>query len=164
MNALDYVLLAVTGVLGLRCFFRGIISEVLSAAALVGGVLAGVLFHAPLGAWLGGRLGLGGFAPVAGFLLAFAAVFIVVKIVEGSLRSVLEHLELQALDRVLGFAFGLVEGLVLSALVILILSYQPVLELDALLSGSLLARLLLPLIAGYLPAAAAFGAAAAEGA
>lgn len=164
MNGLDFVLLAVTGVLGLRCFFRGIISEVLSAAALVGGVLAGVLFHAPLGAWLGERFGLGGFSPVAGFLLAFAAVFIVVKIVEGSLRNVLEHLELQALDRVLGFGFGLVEGLVLSALVILILRYQPVLELDALLSGSLLARLLIPLIAGYLPAAAALVAAVGEGA
>jgi membrane protein required for colicin V production len=164
MNALDYVLFAVTGILGLRCFFRGIISEVLSAAALVGGVLAGVLFHAPLGAWLGERFGLGGFSPVAGFLVAFAAVFIIVKIVEGSLRSVLEQLELQALDRVLGFAFGLVEGLVLSALVILILSYQPVLELNALLSGSLLARILLPLIADYLPAAAALSAAAAEGA
>lgn len=164
MNALDIVLLAVTGVLGLRCFFRGIISEVLSAAALVGGVLAGVLFHAPLGAWLAERFALGGFAPIAGFLLAFAAVFIVVKIVEGSLRSVLEQLELQALDRVLGLCFGLVEGLVLSSLVILILSYQPIIDLDSFLSGSLMARLLLPLIAGYLPAAAALGAAAGEGA
>lgn len=152
MNILDYIFLAIIGILGLRCLFRGLISELLSAAAMVGGLFAGVVFHRPVGDWLSGMANLGGFSVIAGFLLSFAVVFFIVKIIERSLRTVFENLQLEALDRVLGLVFGLVEGLILSALILLILRYQPIFDLSALLEGSVFARALLPLLAEHLPA------------
>ncbi|MFH2116337.1 MAG: CvpA family protein, partial [Spirochaetota bacterium] len=80
MNTLDYIVLAIIAVAALRCWFRGIIGEVLSAAALVGGLLAGVLFYRPLAAWLTTLVDLGKLSLVAGFLIGFAIVFLAFKI------------------------------------------------------------------------------------
>ena len=153
MNVLDYVLLAVIAIAALRCWFRGIVGEVLSMAAVVGGLLAGIFFFRPVGAWISNMKPLGGFEVVVGFVASFAVVFIVVKIVEKSLRSVLENLNLDILDSVLGLIFGVVEGVIISAIVVMILHYQPVFDVEALLDGSWIARLLLPLVVEALPAA-----------
>lgn len=155
MNTLDYVLFAVIAVAALRCWFRGIISEVLSTAAVVGGLLAGIFFYRPVSAFAASLVSLGGFEPVVGFVVSFAAVFIAVKVVERSLRGVLENLNLDILDRILGFAFGAFEGLIIAALALLVMRYQPIINVDALLDGSFLARILLPIVAERLPAAAA---------
>lgn len=155
MNALDFVLLAIIAIAALRCWFRGIIGEVLSMAAVVGGLLAGILFYRPVGAWLSSLRPLGGFEVVIGFVAAFALVFIVVKIIERSLRGVLESLNLDVLDRVLGFAFGALEGLVLSAVIVMVLRYQPVVDVEALLDGSVIARILIPIVAERIPTTAA---------
>ncbi|MBU0928924.1 MAG: CvpA family protein [Spirochaetes bacterium] len=161
MNALDYVLFAIIALAALRCWFRGIIGEVLSMAAVVGGLLSGIFFYRPIGAWLSTLKPLGGFEVVAGFVAAFAVVFIVVKIVERSLRSVLENLNLDILDKALGLAFGALEGVVVSAIVVLALRYQPVFDSASLLEGSFVSRLLLPIVAASFPAPEAAESAAA---
>ncbi len=151
MNALDYVLIAIIAIAALRCWFRGIIGEVLSAAAVVGGLLSGIFFYRPVGAWISSLVALGGFEPVIGFVAAFAIVFIVVKVVERSIRSVLENLHLDALDRILGLVFGAFEGLLISTIIIMVLSYQPLVDVVALLEGSIVARIILPMVAGRIP-------------
>lgn len=151
MNILDYILLAITAIAALRCWFRGIIGEVLSAAALVGGLLAGIIFYRPLASWMTTLVDLGAMALVAGFLLAFVLVFIAFKLLERSLRGILEGLNLDILDNLFGFGFGAFEGLLISAILLLLLKFQPVFEVHELLEGSLAARIILPIIAERLP-------------
>jgi membrane protein required for colicin V production len=151
MNILDYVFLAIIAIAALRCWFRGIIGEVLSAAALVGGLLAGVVFYRPLAGWLNTRIDLGSLALVAGFLMGFAIVFIAFKILERSLRGILEGFNLDILDKLLGFGFGIFEGLLISSILLLLLKFQPVVDVGELLEGSLAARILLPIISERLP-------------
>ena len=151
MNALDYVLIAIIAIAALRCWFRGIIGEVLSTAALVGGLLAGIFFYRQIGAWISTLVALGGIEPFVGFIASFAVVFIVVKIIERSLRNVLENLNLDFLDRILGFAFGALEGVIISTIILLVLRYQPIVNVEALLEGSLVARILLPIVAERFP-------------
>ncbi len=153
MNSLDYVLFAIIAIAALRCWFRGIISEVLSTAAVIGGLLAGIFFYRAIGAWISSLVVLGSFEPVVGFVASFAIVFIIVKIIERSLRSVLENLDLDFLDKLLGFAFGALEGIIMAAVIILVLKYQPIVDVKKLLDESLVARILLPIIVGRLPAA-----------
>jgi membrane protein required for colicin V production len=155
MNALDYVLFAIIAIAALRCWFRGIIGEVLSMAAVVGGLLAGIFFYRAVGAWISALYPLGSLEVVVGFVASFAVVFIVVKIIERSLRSVLENLNLDLLDRVFGLAFGALEGLILATIIVMILRYQPLVDVTALLEGSLMARFLIPLVASRLPETAA---------
>lgn len=151
MNTLDYVLFGIVGLAALRCWFRGIIGEVLTMAAVVGGLLAGIFFYRPVGAWISRLYPLGGFEIVAGFVAAFALVFIVVKIVERSLRSVLENLNLDVLDKIFGLVFGALEGLIIATIMLMILRYQPIVDVESLLAGSFMARWLIPLVAERLP-------------
>ncbi|MDX9959461.1 MAG: CvpA family protein [Spirochaetia bacterium] len=151
MNTLDYILLVIIAIAALRCWFRGIIGEVLSAAALVGGLLAGILFYRPLAAWLTTLVDLGKLSLVAGFLLGFIIVFIAFKVLERSMRGILEGFNLDIIDKLLGFGFGAFEGLLISAVILLLLKYQPVIDVNELLEGSLVARTLLPIIAERLP-------------
>ncbi|OHD13009.1 MAG: hypothetical protein A2Z96_01220 [Spirochaetes bacterium GWB1_48_6] len=151
MNTLDYILFGLIALAALRCWFRGIIREVLTMAAVVGGLLSGIFFYRPIGTWLSRIYPLGGFEIVAGFIAAFAIVFIIVKIVERSLRSVLENLNLDVLDKVFGLAFGILEGAIISIIIIMLLKYQPLFDVESLLEGSFMARTLIPLIAERLP-------------
>jgi membrane protein required for colicin V production len=153
MNSLDYVLFAIIVVAALRCWFRGIIGEILSTAAFVGGLLSGIFFYRQIGAWISTLVALGGLEPFVGFVASFAIVFIVVKIVERSLRSILENLNLDFLDRILGFAFGALEGVIISVIILMVLRYQPIVDVEALLEGSLVARILLPIVAQRIPTA-----------
>jgi membrane protein required for colicin V production len=151
MNTLDYIMLAIVAVAALRCWFRGIIGEVLSTVALVGGLLAGIFFYRPLAGWLTTLVDLGSLSLVAGFLMGFAIVFIAFKILERSMRGILEGFNLDILDKILGFGFGTLEGLIICAILLLLLKYQPVVDTSELLEGSLAARILLPVIAERLP-------------
>lgn len=151
MNILDYIFLAIIAIAALRCWFRGIIGEVLSAAALIGGLLAGVVFYRPLANWLTTMVNLGSLSLVAGFLMGFAIVFVAFKVLERSLRGILEGFNLDILDKLLGFGFGAFEGLLISAILLLLLKFQPVVDVGELLEGSLAARILLPIIAERLP-------------
>ncbi|HUW68868.1 MAG TPA: CvpA family protein [bacterium] len=153
MNTLDYILLAIMALAALRCWFRGIIGEVLSTAAVIGGLLSGIFFFRPVGAWISSLVTLGGFEPVVGFVAAFALVFIVVKIVERSLRGVLESLHLDILDRILGLVFGALEGVIMAAIIVLVLKFQPLFNVTQLLDGSVVARVLLPLLTERMPQA-----------
>lgn len=153
MNTLDYVLLGIIALAALRCWFRGIIGEVLTMAAVVGGLLAGIFFYRPVGAWVSRLYPLGSFEIIVGFVAAFAVVFIIVKIIERSLRSVLENLNLDVLDRIFGLVFGALEGVIIAAIIVMILRYQPLFDVGPLLNGSFMARWLIPLIAEKLPAA-----------
>ncbi len=151
MNTLDYILLAIIALAALRCWFRGIISEVLSTAAVIGGLLSAIFFFRPVGAWISSLWTLGDFEPVVGFVAAFALVFIVFKIVERSLRGVLESLNLDILDRILGLVFGALEGVIIAAIIVLVLKFQPLVNVTVLLDGSVVARFLLPLLTERMP-------------
>lgn len=155
MNVLDWILLGIITLAALRCLFRGLVAEFMAVAAPVGGLLAAVLFYRPVGSWLGSMLELGGFAYVLGFLACFILVFVIAKILERSLRTVLENLRLTALDRGLGFVYGAAEGLVIAAIILILIRYQPVFDANDLLEQSFMARLLLPLVAEALPKASA---------
>jgi len=152
MNALDYVIIGIIAVAALRCVFRGLIEEVMSAAAVVGGLAAGIFFYKPVGGWIDGLVGIGGFAPVVGFVASFALVFIVVKIIAKSLKTVFENLHLGFVDKLGGALFGIVEGVLLAAVILIVLRYVPLDGVKTLLDGSAAARLFLPIIAEAMPA------------
>lgn len=154
MNTLDFVLLAIIAVAALRCLFRGIVAEVMSVAAVVGGLLAAILFYKPVGGWIGQLVDLGAFSIIAGFVITFILVFVIVKILESSLKTVLEGLRLSSLDKVLGFVYGAGEGLIVAAIILILLRYQPIFKVESLLGGSWFARTLLPVIAERMPKAA----------
>jgi len=150
MAGIDVVFMVIIAISALRCAARGFISELLSMAALIFGVLAALLFFRQ-----GGVLVRGWFMPgvriapeIIAFIALFLIIYITIKIIEITLKSIIEGIQLGGLDHLLGFLFGFVEGIIIVCLLLFLITIQPLFNADSMLEDSFLARLLLPIITG----------------
>lgn len=150
MNVLDWVFAGVIALLAVRCFVRGFVSEVLSVAAYAVGLMAALLFYNPAAALLAEKAGLGAMAPAIRYIIAFAACFIAgflaMKLIERLVRGGLEAANLEMLDRILGLALGVAEGLAVVAFMLVVLDVQAFFDVRELLEKSWFARTILPLV------------------
>lgn len=130
----DILVIAVLLISALIAFLRGFIREVLTIAGVVGGLLAayfgGPLLQPHMRTWLGVQEGieperLFGILPfdILADALSYGAIFIVVVIVLSILSHFLaegaKSVGLGAVDRTLGFVFGIVRGIILLGLLYL---------------------------------------------
>ena len=115
------VLLAIFGgaVFGL---IRGFITEVISLFAWVAAILALKLFHGPATSLLLHVVGNASGASVLAFALVFLIVYAGGKLIAGSLGRRTRTSVLGPLDRVLGFGFGALKGLIIVTLAYLLIN------------------------------------------
>ena len=146
MNTLDWILLVIVLLAGIRGLTQGIVKELSTIAAPVAGLAAAVFLYKWGAEVLRTQFKLQ-FAPeVVACLALFVIAFIIVKIIATIVREGLEAAHLDKLDKGLGLVAGLVEGLVVAALVLIVLQVQPLFDVKKLLSGSIFARTLLPIV------------------
>ena len=149
LAAIDVIFIVLIVLFVIRCFLRGFIHEFFSIAAVVLGLIASLYFYKNGGAFIREK-----FMPdiktipeIAAFIVLFAVVFLVMKILEILLKDIIEGIKLGGADRFLGIIFGFVEGLVVVSLVLFIIRIQPLFDPGSLLSESFFAGAILPLIA-----------------
>jgi membrane protein required for colicin V production len=164
LKVIDYVFIGLILLLVIRCTLRGFISEFMTLASLVLGVLCSLFLYRNGAAFLRDK-GLEAFTgkipalvqkllpglvrnipEILSFALIFIVVFVLVKLVEYLLTDIVERISLGGLDRFLGFLFGCAEGIVVTSLLLLAFTLQPVFDAGPLLEGSFFAELLLPFI------------------
>jgi membrane protein required for colicin V production len=150
LAAIDIVFLVFIAISALRCALRGIVSELMSMAALVLGLLAAIFTFRKTAELIRGR-----FVPdvkalpeIISFVAVFLIVFAVIKICETILKDIIERIQLGGADRFFGFFLGVAEGLVVVCLLLFLISIQPFFNPAVILEGSLLADLLMPFIIG----------------
>ena len=116
MTALDIAVLLLIGGLAIRGFIAGFVTESLGLMALVAGILAVRLFHAPvtnmLSAFIGSEYG----AALIAFVLTFGIVFFVGKMLAGYVGGKTKSSVLGMVDRLLGAGFGAVKGLLVATI------------------------------------------------
>ncbi len=123
MTAFDIIVLVLLGGGAVLGFVRGFAQEVLSLIAWVLIVLAVRFLHAPLTEFLIEPIG----TEAGAATLAFVAIVIVIyaggKAMARSIGGRMRKSVLGPIDRVLGFGFGAVKGLILAALLFLFLVF-----------------------------------------
>jgi membrane protein required for colicin V production len=146
-SVLDVVFMILVFILSLRCFFRGFITEFISMASLVLGLLAAFLFHKPASAFVMEKWLPDNAVPADVIAIAalFIIVFIVIKILGHFMRNFVSAVKLGGIDRFIGFAFGFAEGVLLVTLIVWVISIQPFFDPRPLLESSVIAQILLPL-------------------
>lgn len=130
----DILVLVVLLISGLIAFLRGFIREVLTIAGVVGGLAAsyvgGPLLIPFMNGWMGVKEGeepgrlfdilpLDLVANIVSYGLIFIVVVIALSVLSHFLAETARSIGLGAIDRTLGFVFGLVRGLVLLAILYL---------------------------------------------
>jgi len=143
---IDIVFILVALILAVRGALRGFVSEIGSVAALILGFGGAIVFYKPLAGLIGRRIGQSMWNPLIAFLVLFLALYLVVKLLERLLENLVDRLNLERLDRVLGLFLGLTEAILLIGVVLFVLNWQPFFDPRNLLSQSLFARFLFPLL------------------
>ena len=128
MTMFDVLLLAIVAIGAIGGFTRGFVQEVLSLVAWIFAVFAIATLHTPLTVFISGYTG----GTISGALLAFALLLLIpyaaMKLIAGRLGSATRQSMLGPIDRVLGFGFGAVKGVIIGiiAFSILVLGYDTV--------------------------------------
>lgn len=128
MAALDIIVLLLVGVAAIGGFMRGFVQEVLSLAAWALAVFAIRYLHTDLSAALFAYIG----SPVSSAILAFALLLLIpyaaMKLIASMAGNSTRSSFLGPLDRVLGFGFGAVKGVVIVVIAfsLVVLGYDTV--------------------------------------
>lgn len=128
MTGFDIAVLLIVGVAAVGGFMRGFVQEVLSLAAWVLAVVAIRFLHTDLTAWLYGYIGTGSGAAVLAFALLLLVPYITIKLIAGWAGKTSRRSMLGPVDRVLGFGFGAVKGVIIVVMgfSVLVLGYDTI--------------------------------------
>lgn len=128
MSAFDLLVLLIVGIAAVGGFLRGFVQEVLSLAAWVLAVLAIRYLHTDLYEFILGDVG----GETTSGLLAFALLMLIpyaaMKLIAGRLGEASRKSMLGPIDRVLGFGFGALKGMIVATLAfsVLVLGYDTI--------------------------------------
>ncbi|TIX50073.1 CvpA family protein [Alteraurantiacibacter aquimixticola] len=113
MNAFDIIVLIILGIAAIGGFLRGFVQEVLSLAAWGVAIAAIYFLHTDLTALIFQYIG----TPVAASLLAFAFLllipYVAMRMIARRAGDGARNSLLGPIDRVLGFGFGAVKGMII---------------------------------------------------
>lgn len=121
MTALDIIVLFLLGSGAVFGFMRGFVQEALSLFAWLMIIVAVRLFHSPATSALSEAVGTEAGAAVLAFLAIVIVIFALGKWVSTSLGKKSRKSVLGPIDRVLGFGFGILKGLIIATLIFLLL-------------------------------------------
>lgn len=122
MTALDIIVLLLVGGIGVRGLTRGFVTEAMSLVAWIAAIVAVKLLHAPVSAKLVDMVGTEGGAAVLAFALVFGITFMVGRYAANRMGRVSKSSALGSFDRLLGFGFGALKGLIGASLIFLLAS------------------------------------------
>jgi membrane protein required for colicin V production len=114
MAVLDIVVFLLIGGFGIRGLMSGFVKEILSLTAVVAGIIAVRIFHEPVTAFMAPYIGSEYAAALLAFVFIFGALYIAARLVANTLSSQVRNAGLGSVDRVLGFGFGALKGLLIA--------------------------------------------------
>ena len=117
MTGFDIMVLAIVGVGAVVGFLRGFVQEMLSLAAWVVAVLAIYFLHTDLSAILLGYLDSPSAAAVLAFVILLLVPYVVVRTIATRTGKASRKSVLGPVDRVLGFGFGAVKGVIIVVMI-----------------------------------------------
>ena len=120
MNFFDYILIGVVGLSVVLSLWRGFVREIISLIGLVAAFLVASRASGLAGDFLGQWITNGTVADIAGFVLVFILIMLIVGVVGMIIRKLVDMADLTATDRTLGIFFGAARGILLIALSFLI--------------------------------------------
>ncbi|MFN3618760.1 CvpA family protein [Sphingorhabdus sp.] len=120
MTALDIIVLFFLGSGAVFGFLRGFVQEALSMIAWVLIIVAVRMLHAPATAALAEAVGSDSGAAVLAFLAIVIVIYALGKWISKSVGAKSRKSVLGPIDRVLGFGFGMLKGLIMATLLFLL--------------------------------------------
>ena len=129
MNFVDILILILLGVFLLKGLLRGLMKELCSLVGLVVGSLLAFRFHGPLAEAMVSAFSLpASVCVVLAFLVIFLTILLIFGLIGMLLSKYVKLLYVGGLNRVAGGIFGLVQGVLILAVIMFGLSVSPLPE------------------------------------
>ncbi|MBB5225296.1 CvpA family protein [Treponema ruminis] len=141
---IDIVFLIIIFSFAFLAMIHGLIQELFGKLALIVGLVAGFYFCGLLAPHISKIIKIPAVDVVLAFILIFITAFLVVKIIQIIVGAIFSGEIMKSLDRVLGFAFGAIEGVLIVSCILILMKAQIWFNLSPLLSKSTVAKILLP--------------------
>lgn len=122
MTGFDIAVLLLVGAGAIIGFIRGFVQEALALAAWVFAIIVIRYQHTPVTAFLEPYVGTGSGAAVLAFAILLIVPFAFVKLLANKLGAASRSSMLGPIDRVLGFGFGAVKGMIIVVMAFSILA------------------------------------------
>lgn len=128
MTGFDIAVLVIVGVAAIGGFLRGFVQEVLSLAAWVLALFAIHYLHTPLSGQLAKYFANDSASTVLAFALLLLVPYMAMKLIANWAGGASRNSVLGPIDRVLGFGFGAIKGLIIVVIgfSVLVLGYDTV--------------------------------------
>ncbi len=122
MTGFDIAILVLLGLGAITGFMRGLVQEVFALAAWVLALVAIRNLHTPLTAALIDIVGTESGAAVLAFALLLLIPYAIVKLLSNRLGEASRNSVLGPIDRVLGFGFGAIKGMIIAVMAFSVLA------------------------------------------
>ena len=128
LSSADYLILIVLGISAFLGWIRGFVTTILGIVIFGLGILIGLMFKGPVGALILGAdpLDTSTWDEIVGFMVVFALVLVIGKILRGFIEHLIDQMNLSGTDRMLGLVFGIFLGGLF--VVVLIIFFEPVIS------------------------------------
>ncbi|RYY33566.1 MAG: CvpA family protein [Sphingomonadales bacterium] len=128
MTGFDFIVLGIVAIAAIGGFMRGFVQEVLSIAAWILAAFAIRYLHTPLTMAVAGYMGYGVATSILAFALLLLIPYAAMKVIANNLGQASRSSPLGPIDRVLGFGFGGLKGVlvVVIGFSLLVLGYDTV--------------------------------------
>lgn len=128
MTGFDFIVLGIVAIAAIGGFMRGFVQEVFSLAAWILAAFAIRYLHTPLTAAMAEYVGYGISTGILAFALLLLIPYAAMKVIANNLGSAARSSPLGPIDRVLGFGFGGLKGVVVVVIAfsLLVLGYDTV--------------------------------------
>ena len=146
LTFLDMIFSVFILAIALLALINGFIKEIFGKLAVILGFISAFTFCRFFEPYVESVVHIPVVSIVLSFLLIFIVTFLLVKIIQMLAGAVFSGEIMKSLDRVLGFMFGVIEGLFLVGILLIIIASQPWFDVSAVIEKSLYWKLLLPFI------------------
>lgn len=128
MTGFDIIVLLFVGIAAAAGFIRGFVQEIVALGAWIFSIFAIRYLHTPLAAALEPKIGTDSGAAVLAFAILLLVPYAAIKLLAGYLGGKSRDSLLGPIDRVLGFGFGAVKGMIITVFgfSVLMLGYDTV--------------------------------------
>lgn len=135
-SVLDWIFGIIILIFALNGLIKGFVDCVFNKLCWILGIILACFFYDYAGNLILANMANRNIANILGFIIVFVTVFLIVKLIQVIVEKIFQLNILKSLDRVLGFAFGIIEGGAVVGLIIFILTKQPFFSPEKLFDGS----------------------------
>jgi membrane protein required for colicin V production len=145
---IDIVFIIIIIALIIRAGLRGFVAEILTMAAPILGIALAIFCSNALAQVVKQITGSDSQAwnQIIAFLVIFIVIYLLVKIFQSLIQKGIDKLKLEKADKVLGIFLGLLEGLLITGVLIFIAHWLPFTEVKDIIKDGFFYNLLAPLL------------------